>query len=76
MGFGGEGKGSDVAFEELDGRVLGNVWGFEAEGCGVAGKDRGANVQIEFAVGVEEGFEQPVAEEAGASGDEDAGAVQ
>jgi len=76
VGFGGEGEGEDVAFEEGDGGVVRYVRGFGAEGCCVAGKDGGACVQGELAIGVEEGFKQPVAEEAGAAGDEDAGVLE
>ena len=76
VGFGGEGEGADVAFEERDGGAVGDVRGFCAEGGDVAGEDRGAQVEVEFAVGVEEGFEEPVSEEAGATGDEDAGVAE
>ena len=67
-----EREGADVAFEESDGGVGGDVGGFGAEGLGVAGEDGGFSVEGEGAVGVEEGFEEPVAEEAGYAGEEDA----
>jgi len=50
--------------------------GFCGEVCGAAGEYGGARAEAEFAVGVEEGFQQPAAEEAGAAGDEDALAAQ
>jgi hypothetical protein len=42
------------------------------EGMGRAGEDCGVCVEIQSAVDVGEGFDQPAAEEAGAAGDEEA----
>ena len=73
-GVGGEGEGADVALEEGDGGVGGDVWGalggrrLEERVSRVAW-----SVEGEFAVDVEEGLDEPVAEEAGSAGDEDAG---
>jgi hypothetical protein len=44
-----------------------------AEVCGVAGEHCRVEVEAERAVGMEERFEQGVAEEAGAAGDEEVG---
>ncbi len=76
VGLGGEGEGADVAFEEGDGGVGGDVGGPGAEGGGAAGEDGGAGVEAEGGVGVEEGLEEPVTEEAGAAGDEDVGVLE
>jgi len=72
MVLGGEGEGANVAGEQGDGGSAVMCGVFSGEGFGVAREHGGAGVERELAVGVEEGFEQPVTEEAGASGDEDA----
>ena len=66
MGFGREGEGADVAFEEGDNGIIRDVRGGGLKAGGVPGEDGDLELECELAVGVEEGFEQPVAEEAGA----------
>ncbi len=53
------------------------MWGeWVRKRCGAAGQDGGLEVEVQVVVGVEEGFEEPVAEEAGAAGDEEASVAE
>jgi len=76
VGLGGEGEGADVVFEERDCGVVCDVWGLEADARCAAREDGGADVEVELAVRVEEGLEEPMAEGAGAAGDEDVSVAQ
>lgn len=76
VGFGWVRKVSDVAFKECDCGVFSEVRRFFVEGGLVPGEDGCADIQIEFTVGVKERFNEPVAEEAGAAGDEDASVAE
>ncbi len=68
---GGELEGADIAGEESDGGVVGEMGTLAGEGAGRTGEDGDAGVEIQRAVDVCEGFDQPAAKEAGASGDEE-----
>lgn len=67
---GRESEGSDVALDKGEVGAGGEVRGFPGKGGGVAGQDGGARAEAEGVVGVDEAFQQPHAEEAGAAGDE------
>ena len=68
---GGELEVADIPGEESDGGIGGEMRTFAGEGAGRTGEDGGVGVEIESAVDVGEGFDQPAAEEAGAAGDEE-----
>ena len=66
----------DVALEQGQDRIKRDVRGFDPKGSSTARKDRGMEIEAELPVGVEERLQDPVAEEASAPGDEDAGSAE
>src|ERR1700687_1527313 len=67
-----EGEVTDVSGEKRDSGISGEVGAFGGEAGWVAGEDGGVGVEVECAVDVYEALDEPAAEEASATGDEDA----
>ena len=72
----GEGKVGDVTLLEVEGRHSGDLGMAPQKRRGIAGEHRQAQPQAKFCVGVAETPEQPLAEKAGAPGEEQAFAAQ
>ena len=68
----GECEGADVAGMQSYGGIGGEVRTFLGECGGVAGKDGDAGIEAEEVIDVAEAFDEPAAEEAGASSEKDA----
>ncbi len=74
--LGGEGEAADIALVERDLRTIGDVRGLPPEARHAAGQHRGLQPEVQLVVGVEQRLQQPVAEEAGAAGDEEPRAAE
>ena len=72
---GRKGEGADVAGEEIDGGIGGEVGRFLGEAAGIAREDGETGVEAEEAVEMAKAFNKPGTEESGATGEEELAAA-
>ncbi len=69
-------KGTNIALEQVDGRVLRQVGSLDAECVGMARQKHNISAQAQTLIRADEGFDQPRTDEPGAAGDKHGLATQ
>jgi len=67
---------ADIAGDKVEFWVVGQVRGLASKSLWITCQDSGMHTEVEVSICMAQAFQQPAADEAGASGDEQLGATQ